>query len=291
MIEFVSEVGVELIDALASDDDVAMAAWVSNALDSVERLSDRKRVKGLINFLWRQKHTSPFEHGIFKYKVDVPLTVAREFQRHRTFSFNEVSGRYTEMKPRFWMCPPDRPFVQQGKMGDYYFVKGTPDQYAIYKTSKERGVNTAWEIYQQRLDAGIAKEVAREDLPLSLMTQFYASVDPKNLMGFLALREHRTALEEIQQTARKMEVAFAERMPYTHEAYIKQRDLWEEFLEWVKAREEQKKKGFSKGGQVFTPDPKTSYTININTDNVREVDTAAILKRINAYYADGGNRL
>lgn len=251
-IEFVSEVGVTLVDSLASDDDVALAAWVSHATDEQERLADRKGVKGLINFLWREKHTSPFEHGIFKYKVDVPLTVAREFQRHRTFSFNEVSGRYTQMKPRFWLCPPDRPFVQKGKPGDYYFVEGTPDQYAIYKQGKIRGCNTAWEIYQQRLDAGIAKEVSREDLPLSLMTQFYASVDPKNLMGFLTLRNDSHALAEIRQTAEKMEVSLAEKMPYTYEAYQKQKNLWAEFLEWQKNRAVEAKN---------TP----QYVVNINT--------------------------
>lgn len=224
--EFVSDVGVELIDALAKDDMVAMAAWVSNDADAYERLEDRDKVDGLINFLYRNRHMSPFEHGTFIFKVDVPLFVAREFMRHRTASYNEVSGRYTVMKPRFYMGDAAR--VQQGKMGNYYFVEGSADQTAQYIQSKKRAAKAAWFEYEYRLNSGIAKEQAREDLPLSLMTQFYVTMNPRNLMQFLALRNDKHALKEIRDVAVKMEAIFADQMPLTYAAYKKyrKREQW-----------------------------------------------------------------
>lgn len=223
MVEFVNEVGVELIDALASDNMVAMAAWVSHDADSEERLENRERVQGLINFLYRNKHMSPFEHGTFIFKVDVPLFVAREFQRHRTFSYNEVSGRYTEMKPRFWRADTAR--TQHGKPGNYYFEDGTEEQTALYLRKKEIRLQAAWSDYQEMLEAGIAKEQAREDLPLSTMTQFYATANPRNIMQFLTLRNDKHALAEIRDVAVKMEKIFAERMPMTYNAYAGARGI------------------------------------------------------------------
>jgi thymidylate synthase (FAD) len=221
-VELVSEVGVSLIQSNATDDMVAMAAWVSHDADSEDRLANREQVKKLINFLYRNKHMSPFEHGQFTFKVDVPLFVAREFHRHRTFSYNEVSGRYTEMQPRFWVGDEAR--IQKGKPGDYYFETGDDEQTALYLANKKRAVEDAWRYYQNRLEAGIAKEQAREDLPLSLMTQFYATVNPRNLMAFLTLRNDKHALKEIRMVAEKMEEIFAQQMPLTYRAYVEQRD-------------------------------------------------------------------
>lgn len=227
-IEFVSEVGVELIEASASDDMVAMAAWVSNDRDAAARLKDRRAVEGLINFLYRERHMSPFEHGHFTFKVDVPLFVAREWHRHRTMSYNEVSGRYTEMKPRIWRGRESR--VQKGKMGDYYFVPGTPEQTEAYWANKAASVEAAWNNYQNSLRLGIAKEQAREDLPLSLMTQFYATCNPRNLMQFLMLRNDTHALREIREAAEKVEDIFATEMPLTYAAFKK--------YDWRDEREE-----------------------------------------------------
>lgn len=222
MVELVNEVGVSLIDAAASDDMVAMAAWVSFDMDSEGRLADRVRVEKLINFLYRARHMSPFEHGHFTFKVDVPLFVAREFMRHRTASYNEVSGRYTEMTPRFYVGDVAR--IQKGKPGDYYFESGTDEQTAKYLRSKQRSAEFAWEEYQLRLEEGIAKEQAREDLPLSLMTQFYVTMNPRNLMQFLTLRNDSHALKEIRDVAVKMEEIFAQHMPITYNAYRTVRD-------------------------------------------------------------------
>lgn len=219
MVEFVNEVKVELIAANASDDMVALSAWVSHAADEVEKLSDREGVEKLIRFLYNNKHMSPFEHGQFILKADVPLFVAREWQRHRTKSYNEVSGRYTLMAPRFYVPPRERPLVQEGKPGNYTFVQGTDEQYAIAVTNIEKGDEEAWERYETMLMAGIAKEVARMVLPLNLMTQFYATVNPRNLMGFLTLRNEKHALYEIRQAAIEAETYLAEAMPLSYKAY------------------------------------------------------------------------
>lgn len=216
-VKLVSNVGVKLINTNASDDMVAMAAWVSHDADEEARLEDRDKVGGLINFLYRNRHMSPFEHGQFIFKIDVPLFVAREFHRHRTFSYNEVSGRYTQMKPRFYVGDTAR--VQHGKPGDYYFEDGTKEQTALYLQSKRKAVQAAWDTYEARLESGMAKEQAREDLPLSLMTQFYATVNPRNLMAFLTLRNDKHALKEIRDVAVKMEEILAQTMPLTYAAY------------------------------------------------------------------------
>lgn len=234
-LEFVTQPTARLVSSHASDDDAAMAAWVSFDRDSEDRLENRKQVEGLLNFLMRENHTSPFEHGYFKFRIDCPIFVAREFHRHRTFSYNEVSGRYTEMKPRFYVPGDVRPVVQQGKAGKYFFTQDEP----LNKVSAaviEDSARESWENYQWLLSKGVAKEVARMVLPLTLMTQFYASVDPLNLMKFLDLRTTPQALWEIRDVAEQMEEHLEDQMPLTYAAWNKKRDLWREFMAWNEAR-------------------------------------------------------
>lgn len=223
--QFVNESRVELIKHNASDLDVARAAWVSNFGEDA-REKDGTRVKGLINFLYRERHMSPFEHGSFTFFVDTPIFVAREFMRHRTGSYNEVSGRYTELKPRFYVAAEDRPLVQQGKVGNYYFVPGTKSQYDYLSTMSRQAYENAWGAYQNMLNAGVAREVARDVLPVGIMTQFYVTMSPRNLMQFLTLRNAPNALYEIREVAVKMENIFAEAMPFTYEAYA-----WDSYKE------------------------------------------------------------
>lgn len=219
LVTYDKKMGVELIKTNATDNDVALAAWVSNGLDEVERLSDRKRVNGLIKFLYREQHMSPFEHGSFTFKVDCPIFVTREFQRHRTWSYNEVSGRYTELSPRFYVPGPDRPLIQQGKIGNYYFTPGTDDQIAVSRRMDQVAYESAWNSYQSKLSIGCAREVARNVLPLAIYTQFYATANPRNVMQFLTLRTAPNALYEIREVADKIENHFADTMPLTWTAF------------------------------------------------------------------------
>lgn len=219
MIEYTNEVEVNLIHHNISDNMVALAAWVSHDIDKEERLEDTARVGGLINFLVKNKHLSPLEHGSLTVKSNVPLFVRSEWHRHRTQSYNEVSGRYTEMLPKFYCGSVAR--VQKGKPGDYYFEEGTPEQTAGYLQSKKRAVESAWAEYKYRLDLGIAKEQAREDLPLSLMTQFYATGNLRNWLQFLALRDEEHALEEIQMAAKQVAEIVKFAAPLTYAAFEK----------------------------------------------------------------------
>lgn len=216
-VELVSEVSVQLIKHNINDSDVCLAAWVSHDMDDDARLEDEGRQEKLINFLVKNKHLSPLEHGSLTVKADVPLFVRSEWHRHRTQSYNEVSGRYTELKPRFYIGDTAR--VQQGKPGDYYFTEGTDKQTMLYIDSKVRAVKQAWSEYQWRLELGIAKEQAREDLPLSLMTQFYATANLRNWLNFLTLRNEDHALKEIRDAAVRVEEIIKEAAPLTYAAY------------------------------------------------------------------------
>lgn len=216
--EFKSESEVTLIKHNASDEDVAYAAWVSNFGDEA-RGRDTSRIEGLINFLYREKHMSPFEHGSFTFYVDTPIFVAREFMRHRTFSYNEVSGRYAELKPKFYVASDSRPKVQEGKVGAYTFTAGSEKQNFIAQWATKRAYGLAWRMYKVMLRFGIAREVARNVLPVGIYTQFYATANPRNVMQFLTLRNDKHALAEIREVAEKIEEAFAQAMPLTYNAY------------------------------------------------------------------------
>lgn len=225
LLQYVDHSTVEIQKTNATDADVAYAAWVSN-FASEARNRPLDRIEGLIKFLWRENHTSPFEHGSFTYFVDAPLFVAREFMRHRTWSYNETSGRYMELQPRFYLPNDKRPLIQKGKVGSYTFEPGTPEQYELMASSQDESFVVAWSNYQRQLDGGIAKEVSRNVLPLATMTQFYATANPLNVMRFLTLRNDKHALYEIRAVAQTIEEEFASAMPLTYAAYDKRRALW-----------------------------------------------------------------
>lgn len=213
-----NDLTVHLEQVSASDLDVARAAWVSNFGEDA-REKDGERVGGLVKFLYKNKHMSPFEHGRFTFFIDCPIFVAREFMRHRTFSFNEASGRYKVLNNKFYVPAMHRPLIQKGKVGAYTFEPGTPEQYEVVIRNFHKAYEVCWGGYEEMLEAGIAKEVARIILPVGLYTQFYATVDPRNLMHFLSLRTDPTALEEIRLVAEAMEFFLASQMPFTYAAY------------------------------------------------------------------------
>lgn len=217
--QFVDASSVELYRATANDLDVARAAWVSQDEDAHAKEAEAGRVEGLIRFLWSNQHTSPFEHGQFTFIVTTPLFVAREFMRHRTFSFNEISGRYTVLPDRYYVPPTDRPLRQEGKVGAYRFEAGTTEQITMVRETITESTTHAHTAYQRMLDAGIAKEVARDVLPVNVMTSFWATVNPRNLMHFLNLRAAPDALFEIRAVAAQMEHHFAQNMPMTYRVW------------------------------------------------------------------------
>lgn len=225
---FTSEMGVELIEQAASDDLVLRAMLVSTASDdSVDGMDPAAR-RGRINYLMANRHGSPFEHGVLTFRVEAPIAVFREWHRHRVQSFNEMSGRYTQLPPKFYVPPPSRPLVQQGKPGHYEFVPGTEQQHAFAVGTIQRQCASAYEAYQAMLDDGIAKEVARGVLPVYTFSAMYVTANPRAWLHFLSLRTKDESatfpsypMWEIEQCARKVEDALRVAMPATYEAWLR----------------------------------------------------------------------
>ena len=174
----------------------------------------------------RDRHGTPFEHSSMTFYVSAPIFVFREFMRHRTFSYNEESGRYRKLEPVFYVPGPDRKLVQQGKPGAYVFTDGTPEQHA--------GRRGGGGVVPRRLrglpgDArGRRRARGRPDGPAGrrLYSSMYATCNARALMNFLSLRvKHPDATfpsfpqREIEMVAEQMETLWAELMPLTHAAF------------------------------------------------------------------------
>lgn len=228
-IELRDDVTVELVKHSAADSDVLFAARVSTVGEqSLDELGkDPERSKGLINYLMRDRHGSPFEHNSMTFFISAPILVFREFMRHRVgWSYNEESGRYRELQPVFYVPGPDRKLVQQGRPGKYVFVEGTPEQHASVGSAMEESYRQAYRAYQEMLGQGVAREVARSVLPVGLFSSMYATCNARSLMHFLGLRtQHEQAKvpsfpqREIEMVGEKMEAEWARLMPLTHAAF------------------------------------------------------------------------
>ena len=227
---FLEDVTVELVKHSASDADVIWAARVSTSgetsLDEIGK--DPERSAGLINFLARERHGTPFEHTSMTFFVSAPIFVFREFMRHRIASYNEESGRYRELRPIFYIPARNRPLVQVGKPGAYTYVDGSEEQHSLTVASMKSAYLAAYAEYKKMLDAGVAREVARAVLPVGLFSSMYVTMNARALMNFLSLRTSREGSHfpsypqrEIEMVAEKMEAFFAEKMPLVHAAFNK----------------------------------------------------------------------
>ena len=231
-IEFRSDVTVELVRSSAQDADVLFAARVSTqgeqTLESA-KVADaeiEKRDKGLINYLMRDRHGSPFEHNSMTFYVQAPIFVFREFMRHRIASYNEESGRYRELRPVFYVPGPERKLIQVGKPGAYEFEDGTAEQTALVEQETMAVTRAAYDSYQRMLEAGVAREVARIVLPLNIYSSMYVTMNARSLMNFLSLRTKREGTHfpsfpqrEIEMVAEKMEEEWAKLMPLSYETF------------------------------------------------------------------------
>jgi thymidylate synthase (FAD) len=228
-VAFRSDISVDLVKASAEDSDVVWAARVSTAGESsIEaREQDPERNAGLIRYLMRDRHGTPFEHNSMTFLIAAPIFVFREFMRHRVgWSYNEESARYRQLEPVFYVPGPDRKLVQEGKPGHYVFVDGTAEQYKIAVEATEEACRQSYRAYLEMLDAGIAREVARGVLPVGTYSSMYATCNARSLMHFLALRTKREdstfpsfPQREIEMVAEGMEAHFATLMPIVHAAF------------------------------------------------------------------------
>lgn len=210
---------VQLIDYMASDINVVRSAKVST--EGSGSLTTESN-EGLINYLMRERHASPFEHNVFTFYIEAPIFVTREILRHRISSINEESGRYRELKGRFYYpYAKDRPLVQIGKTGNYEFEDETSPELRTWTNDcLHEAYQAAWDCYMALLDSGVAKEVARMVLPVGLYSSMYFTINARSLMNFLSLRTASNAQWEIRQIAHEMEQFFALHMPMTHHAWV-----------------------------------------------------------------------
>lgn len=214
-----SSYGFVRLDASMADDlSVVNAARVSFATSSSE-LTDADL--GLIKFLMRERHGTPFEHNSFRFHIKCPLFVAREWFRHRIGSFNEYSARYSKFDGEFYIPERDAVRSQVGKPGAYTFETIEDEETAQLLIDKIAETNLLmYGRYESLLKQGVAKELARAVLPVTMYTQFYWTVNARSLMNFLSLRTDQNALLEIREYASDVESYFAAEMPHTYAAWI-----------------------------------------------------------------------
>ncbi len=208
---------VRLVDYFGGDQRIVQSARVSYG----EGTKSVSQDGALIDYLLRHQHTSPFEQVVMTFHVKMPIFVARQWVRHRTGRMNEVSGRYSIMKDEFYVPAADKvaPQSKDNKQGraSEAFDKDTADKII---SQLEEGQKEAYENYSSLIDDGLAREIARINLPLSLYTEFYWEMDLHNLFHFLKLRLDSHAQYEIRVYAEVMLEMCRKVAPMATESFI-----------------------------------------------------------------------
>lgn len=220
-ISFTNEISAIFLGGAGSDLTIAQAAWVSTNTEA-----DESKVSGLLNYLMKHRHGSPFEQGWLQFELHIPIFVARELVRHRIgVSINEMSGRYTKLEPIFWMPKPDRGLINVGTSARPKMGAGNVESFI---SELKQSYEWSWLCYQRLLNQGYANEVARVVLPVGIYTRMHVTFNPRSLMHFLSLRIDSSAnmfatypMAEIQELAFHMGDAFDQQWPLTSTAFIK----------------------------------------------------------------------
>lgn len=223
---------IQLNDVMPGENaDMAVinAARVSFAGKSKSETNDKQ----LLRYLFENRHTTPFEQVQFKFTVQCPIFVARQWMRHRTWSYNELSRRYsgespTFYRPRAWRKPDDNNLQSSENMTNrekklvesyvadiLYGGEVIPTLDSYLEQYQNRGLKT----YNAFIQAGVCREQARMFLPVNMYTKFIASVNAHNLMHFLRLRLDEHAQYEIRVYAEAMLIFLEETMPWTAELF------------------------------------------------------------------------
>ena len=208
---------VRLVDYFGGDQRIVQSARVSYG----EGTKSVSQDGALIDYLLRHQHTSPFEQVVMTFHVKMPIFVARQWVRHRTGRMNEVSGRYSIMKEEFYV-PEAEKVAPQSKDNKQGRASEAFDSETANKiiNQLEEGQKSAYENYSELLDAGLAREIARINLPLSLYTEFYWEMDLHNLFHFLKLRLDSHAQYEIRVYAEVMLEMCKKVAPMATESFI-----------------------------------------------------------------------
>lgn len=190
---------VRLVDYMGGDARIVQTARVSYG----EGTKTLRQDAGLIDYLLRHEHTSPFEHVIFELHCKMPIFVARQWIRHRTARLNEISGRYSVMKKEFYVPPREQISLQSSDNKQGRETKSVPPELQDNVLDLLRqDQSSSYANYEEILTDGIARELARINLPLSMYTEWYWQMDLKNMLHFLKLRMDSHAQWEIQEYAR-----------------------------------------------------------------------------------------
>jgi len=208
---------VRLDDAMADDLSVVNGARVSFARHKEEM---DESDEGLIRFLMRDRHGTPFEHNSFRFHIRTPIFVAREWFRHRIGSFNEFSMRYARATDEFYVPEADDVRTQVGKPGSYSFEEVSPEIAETTREELKAIYESAYQTYERLVELGVARELARCVLPVGAYTEFYWTVNARALMNFLSLRASENAQREIRRYAGACERFLAEKMPVTYAAFV-----------------------------------------------------------------------
>ncbi len=162
---------------------------------------DSGKDEKLVNYLYKNKHTSPFEAMVFTFEIKAPIFVIRQWHRHRTWSYNEVSARYTELPEEFYVPPA---LYEQGQGNKQMSADKVITSNEMFLKEMEYQNTQAFNLYHCMLKAGVSRELARTVLPLSTYSRFFGTVNLHNLFKFCSLRLHPHAQAEIQVYARAL---------------------------------------------------------------------------------------
>lgn len=200
-IEILDHGYVRLVDNMGDDLSVVRAARVS--FDAAWRAGeDEANDTKLINYLWRNRHTTPFEAVAFTFEIKAPIFVFRQWHRHRTWSFNELSARYRELPEEFYVPKSEHIGVQSKSSKQARDLTG--DTNAVAGDIIEAACANAFVMYRKLLACGTPRELARSVLPVATYSHMFATVDLLNLMKFLTLRCDQHAQYEIRVYADAM---------------------------------------------------------------------------------------
>ena len=210
---------VRLVDFMGNDLSIVRAARVSYDADWRSGEDEGKDEK-LINYLWKNKHTSPFEACTITFEIKAPIFISRQWHRHRTWSYNEVSARYTELPSEYYI-PNAAVIGSQSKSNKQQRVieeredHTTHNQIEMYVS----GCEHAFVIYKNLIELGWPRELARAVLPVSTYSRMFATVNLLNLLKFLSLRDHSHAQYEIREYAKAMKELVSRIFPVTMKVF------------------------------------------------------------------------
>ena len=197
---------VGLIDKMGTESSIVNAARVS--FGKIKNDIDEKDIV-LLDYLIENRHTSPLEHLVFTFSIYCPLFIRGQWHRHRTWSYNEISRRYTEMDIEFFTPSKLR---QQAKINRQASVDGTFDDKKLI-LSIDRHNKKSLALYENLLEQGVCREQARGVLPQNMMVPFWGTVNLNNLLHFLDLRDHEHAQWEIREYAIAIKKLIAQYIP------------------------------------------------------------------------------